>query len=78
MRKSPRFKVTADGTVLTRRRPVIAILSALADVLEWIDGCLDAIPCWEHDGLTGRHWFRYGGWGCRIRLGRIWTRLPDA
>ena len=36
----------------------------------WVlDETLDAVPTYEH----GR-WYRYGQWGCRLRLARFWWR----
>ena len=37
--------------------------------LEWLDGRLDAIPDYEE----GR-WYRHGGWGCRLRMSRLWDK----
>jgi hypothetical protein len=39
--------------------------------LAWLaDVALDNVPCYE-DG----RWYRYGDWGCRLRLARLWW--PD-
>lgn len=38
----------------------------------WLaDITLDRVPCYEEG-----QWYRYGDWGCRLRLHRIWW--PDA
>ena len=38
--------------------------------LVWLlDEVLDRIPAYE-DG----RWYRYGGWGCRLRLHRFWAK----
>jgi hypothetical protein len=41
----------------------------LRTLIERLDTLLDAIPTLE-DG----RWYRYGGWGCRLRLSRLWFR----
>ena len=42
-------------------------------VMRWavwlLDESLDAMPAYER----GR-WYRYGQWGCRLRLARFWWR----
>lgn len=36
--------------------------------LAWLaDEALDRVPAWE-DGT----WYWYGGWGCRMRLWKLW------
>lgn len=44
----------------------------VASAAEWVCGVLDAIPAYEE----GR-WWRYGDWGCRMRISRIWARWGD-
>ena len=41
-------------------------------LIEWVDGRLDAIPSYEE----GR-WYRHGGYGCRMRLSRLWYSKKD-
>jgi hypothetical protein len=38
-------------------------------LIERLDTLLDAVPTYE-----GGRWFRYGGWGCRMGLSRLWWR----
>ena len=41
---------------------------ACVKTLAWLlDEALDCLPAYE-DG----QWYRYGDWGCRLRLYRIW------
>ena len=41
-------------------------------LIERLDTLLDAIPIYE-DG----RWWRYGDWGCRLQLHRLWWRLGE-
>lgn len=46
-------------------------MDRLAQALRWLawvtDTALDHLPAYE-DG----RWYRYGDWGCRLRLHRVW------
>lgn len=37
-----------------------------------LDEALDSVPLYE-DG----RWYRYGQWGCRLRLWRFWWKEAD-
>ena len=41
-------------------------------LIERLDTLLDAIPIYE-DG----RWWRYGDWGCRLQLHRLWWRVDE-
>jgi hypothetical protein len=44
----------------------------LSTLIERLDTLLDAIPIYE-DG----RWWRYGDWGCRLQLHRLWWRMDE-
>jgi hypothetical protein len=54
-----------------RERLLARPLTALRSAVWLLDVILDGIPACE-DG----RWYRYGEWGCRLRLHRFWW--PDA
>jgi hypothetical protein len=37
-------------------------------VVRLLDEALDRVPAYE-----GGRWYRYGDWGCRLRLSRYWA-----
>lgn len=51
-------------------------MNTLAKALAWLiwlaDEALDRLPAYE----SGR-WYRYGQWGCRLGLRRLWGRFLE-
>lgn len=45
---------------------------AAGNAAERLCAFLDKIPHYQ-DG----RWYRYGDWGCRMRISRIWARWGD-
>jgi hypothetical protein len=45
-----------------------AVLRALRWLAWLADEALDRVPA-----IEGGHWYWYGGWGCRLRMHRLWA-----
>lgn len=48
------------------------LVKVLRRIVEWLDETLDKIPEYR-DG----RWYRYGDWGCRLGLGKLWVDTSD-
>ena len=46
----------------------------LVTAIEWTCDKLDKVPCWDH---LDHKWYRYGGWGCRMSIGRFSAELDE-